>query len=298
MKILIDCSFFGGTGGIEKLVKDIIESKPDNAFIDIFVSGQNTEPDYSYKNVKFVDKQDVDKNYDYFIKIGMNFDKGLTDIINKNCIKLVNPAGFTNGIIKNFDYIWEESPNSYHNNKIKTITICPPTKIDYKNVEKNYILEQLPKEYFVTTANDYDPKIKGIDLIYEFAEKSKLPLLWFCSQNKNNISHLKLNPPKNLFIARNIRKEIILDCIKKSKAYISFSRSEGYGHSIAEAILLDKPIFTQNVGLVKYKPENFHVYNENCLEDIFKIEINNAPNYSFYKEKFNFFWKDLLSLKK
>jgi hypothetical protein len=301
MKILIDSTFFGGSGGIEKLTKDLISSKKDEIFIDLFVSsGINNEKSFKAPNFRFVNLEDIGSDYDYFLKVGMHFNNNLQDRVKKECIKLVCPAGYVNKNfpIHAFNYLWEESPDSYPlQENIKLFTACVPMSIKYDKPSTNHIVESLNKEFYVTIANDYDPHIKGIDLIYKFAEISGKELVWFCSDNKNQVIHLKeqSKTPGNLKIARNISRNLILDTLEKSCGYISFSRSEGSGFSIAEAIMLKKPIFTQKVGLIKYFPNDFVIYNN--IEEIKNINLNyKYKNYENYEILFSNFWEKLFAL--
>ncbi len=297
MNLLLETDFFGGSGGMEKLVKDIISVKPKNLKIDIFISSNiNSDPSYRMDDVRFVDLNEIEyKKYDIFLKIGMNYSYELFKFLNDKCKKIINPAGYLHNekILPHFNYLWQESPDSYKNKFIKEITLCPPVIVNYKELNKNQIVENVSKKFYVTAANDYDPNIKGLDLIYEFAYKSPYDLVWFCSDNKlptNNLLSSK-DTPKNLKIARNMPKNIIFDTIKKSYAYICFSRRESFGYSIAESIILQKPIFTQKVGLVKYEPDLFYIYDEENIMNILNINPDKNMNYTNYLNKFNNFWE-------
>lgn len=303
MNILLECSFFGGSGGLEKLTKDLLLQKPKDYFIDVLVSsGINSDKEFKEENVNFIETVEEYKKYNLFIKIGMNFNNIIIDNLNKNCIKVLNPAGyiFNEDIINKFDFLWQESPNSYNIKNIKIITVAPPVIVPHKEIKNNFIVNSLKDDFFVVVSNDYDVKVKGIDLLYKFAEISKNDIVWFCSDNKNGIINLKSadETPPRLKIARNINKDIIIDTIKKSKAYICFSRRESFSYSIAEAMLLKKPIITQNVGVVKYNPEHFLLYEENNLEKINSFVLPSFIDYSSIISKFENFWeKFILSLK-
>lgn len=298
INILIECDFLGGSGGIEKLVSDMIETLPNNFFVDIFVTIKNENFKINNKNVKIINNLSNIEKYNFFIKIGMNSEALCLNKMPKNCVKILNFAGYlkdNENILNQYDYIWEESPNSFkYRNKYKTITICPPTKTNYKPIIDNEILKSISGPYYVTIANDYDINVKGIDLIYKFAENSEIPLLWFCSDNKNNVINLRslADTPKNLKIARNIPKNYILDCVSKSKAYICFSRSEGYGHAIAEAVLLNKSVISQNVGIIKYKPDAFNIFNN--IEHIKNIKLK-PTDYTYFYNMFDNFWNKIVS---
>ena len=302
MKILLDTSFFGGTGGLEKLVKQIIFQKKQDMEIDIFVScGFNNEPTFSYDKVKFIELNEIIfSKYDLYLKIGTNYNYDFFNRVRKDCVKVINPAGYIHNteILNFFDYLWEESPNSYDNYQHKNkIVVCPPSSLEYNSPKYNPIIGNVSDKFFVTAANDYDINIKGIDLIYKFAELSTLDLVWFCSDTKASQAALyeKSKKPQKLKIARNMPKNIIYDTISKSSAYICFSRRESFGQSLAEAMLLNKPIFTQNVGVVKYQPNLFNIYDENNINTICNTTFESIQDYSEITKDFNCFWDNLLT---
>lgn len=300
MKILLDTSFFGGTGGLEKLVKQIIFQKKQDMEIDVFVScGFNNEPTFVFDKVKFVQLDEIIfSKYDLYLKIGTNYNYDFFNKFRKDSIKVLNPAGYVHNteILNFFDYLWEESPNSYdsyqHKNKI---VVCPPSSLEYKEPRNNPIIGNVSEKFFVTAANDYDINVKGIDLIYKFAEISPVDLVWFCSDTKASQTALmdKSKKPEKLKIARNMPNNIIYDTINKCSAYICFSRRESFGQSLAEAMLLNKPIFTQKVGVVKYNPNLFNLYDENNINKINNTTFNLIQDYSEITKHFNRFWDNL-----
>ena len=304
MNVLLDTSFFGGTGGIEKLVKELIFQKKDFIKIDVFISsGINNEPNFYFENVEFVELTNINfQKYDLYLKIGTNYNYNFLNLFKKDCVKVLTPAGYIHNteILKFFDFIWEESPDSHPLlntlNKEKRIVICPPTSLSFERPTINSIVDNITKDFFVTIANDYDVNIKGIDLIYKFASISDIDLVWFCSDTKSsNTNLLHTNKkPKNLKIARNIPKNLMYDTLEKSSAYISFSRSEGFGNAIAEAMMLKKPIFSQKVGVVKYNTDLFNIYEQNKLQDISLKNIKEI-DYSSITRNFNLFWDIFLS---
>ncbi len=300
MNVLIDTSFFGGSGGLEKLVKDIILEKPEDMIIDIFISsGINSEISFKKENVFFKNIFELNyNNYDLYLKVGTNYDHKIYKKLKKECIKIINPAGYMHRpeFLQYFNFLWQESPNSYDlYENIKKITLCPPVIIDYKPLLSNNIVENVSKKFFVTAANDYDIYVKGIDIIYDFAENSEYDLVWFCSDNKLPTTNLKpkAHTPDKLKIAKNFPKNIIFDTIKKSFAYICFSRRESFSYSIAEAMMLEKPIITQKVGLVKYDPSLFYLYEDSKFNSINTFSNIESKNYSSITKNFTSFWNRL-----
>lgn len=301
MRIYLESRFYGGAGGEEKLVFNILKTCPDNIQIDyrpLFFDKKNK---FNFNNnIKLV-SEPSDIEYDLGIRLGLlgdarDFIKG------KFKKKILCPCGYeysevglyNKNIYEYYDYIWKESPST-DNYMLKEVVICPPTLFSYDNPKNNSILEKMEeKKYYTTMANYYDIEIKGIDLIYEFAEISDYPIIWFIADNKNYCSFPEFKKPKNLKIAKNIPYNVIMDTIKNSMSYICFSRSEGFGFALSEAVLLQKPIITKKVGLVNYFPEDFNLFDK--VSDINNIIYKNV-DYSKYYKMFNYdFWEKIFQI--
>lgn len=288
-RIYLESRFFGGSGGSEKNILSILTNFPKHIFFDVNITRVNLNNGFKGRSFKFVKKPYG--NYDLAIKLG----EGKFNYCVKAVKKIIVPCGDNiSEFQKDFDIIWIESKDSDKEEYYLPKFICPPIfnkNITSHNFKENYISDKFSKGYYVTVANTYDLHIKGIDLIYKITNKLDKPLIWFTSENKiGPINFLKLgkNIPKNLYIAMDIPHEIILDTIKKSNAYISFSRSESFGWAIAEAISLNVPIISRNVGVVSYFPEDFLIYNDSMeIPELSKEIKNKTLNYSKYHKLFD-----------
>lgn len=299
MKIYLETRFGGGSGGEERLLENILKTKPEHVEIDlnVIVNNQLKIGDIP-ENISLVDY--ANKNYDYGIRLGLLGDKRdylkgdfKKTILNPCEYHFLNNGRYNKEIYKYYDIIWKETPQSMDKELNKEIFICPPIFLKYEELKNNKIVDQIKGEkFYVTVANYYDINMKGIDLIYKFAETSKYPIIWFNSDTKTYCEFPKFKKPENLKIARNIRHSTILDTVAKSEAYICFSRSEGFGFAISEAVMLNKPIVTKKVGLVKYFPEDFNLFDD--VSEINNINFKNV-NYDKYHKLFREdFWEKLL----
>ncbi len=291
-RVYIESRFFGGSGGSEKHIMSIIYFFPKKFVFDINITMLNIDPDYKNKRVNFINNPDG--NYDLAIKLG----KGKLKLSTIALKKIVMPCGEDiTKFQKHFDVIWLESKSDCKKSYYLPRFVCPfkfKDNIYHKESKINYISDKFPNGYYVTVANTYDPFIKGIDLIYKLGGKLDKPLIWFTSENK--ICPIKFlykgyKVPKNLYIAKDITHEIIMDTIKKSIAYVSFSRSESFGWAIAEAISLNVPIISRNVGVISYYPHKVNLYKAPLeIPKLCRDIKNKEVDYSDYHKLFNGSW--------
>ena len=58
-----------------------------------------------------------------------------------------------------------------------------------------------------------------------------------------------------------VDRDFVLLLMRECRAYISFSRSEGFGWSVFEAMMFRKPVFSRSTGIAAEFPEQIFLYN-------------------------------------
>jgi len=203
-------------------------------------------------------------------------------------LKILNPCG--NEVFdkeKLFDFIISQSPEGtkLFKNKKKNILLSQPVSIVS---DKKDLIDGLPKKYFLTVFNPYGKKtdpVKGQDILYKISEKFPFKIVWCYSLKTKRWKGLE-NIHRNIIYLESVSQSQLRYIYENAMAYISFSRKEGFGWSIADALLCQKPIISRRVGVLSYykkPPEGLFFYkNEKEL-----IKIIKKTDFSKIKPHYN-----------
>ena len=292
-KIAISTSVIGGVGGAERDVFSVIKACYD-CKIDVYTNNViDSEFIPKVKNLTiFINRiqnwnKKNKKQYDLYLHY--NFLNSFY-IGNKiNCkLKMLNPCG--NKVFDRedlFDFIISQSPEGIKlfKNKKKNILLNQPVCSISNEIQP---VKKLPKKYFLTVFNPYGKKnnpIKGQDILYKISKKLPFKIIWCYSLKTKKWKGLKKNF-KNIIYLESIPQSQLNYLYKNALAYISFSKKEGFGWSIADALLYQKPIISRIVGVLSYykkPPEGIFFYkNKNKL-----IKITKTIDFSKMKPKYN-----------
>lgn len=116
-------------------------------------------------------------------------------------------------------------------------------------------------EYILSVFNPWGP-VKGLDDMLAFVEGCPLPTVW--CYNATAMIHQNLSDSrdaieraenhKNVIPARNLPLAQIYSFYQGCSGYASFSKSESFGWSVADAISFNKPICARKTGVLSYFP--------------------------------------------
>jgi glycosyltransferase involved in cell wall biosynthesis len=292
-KIAISTAVIGGLGGAERNLFSVIKALPDckidvytNAVIDSeYLPGGKNLAIFINKTLNWKTRRR--KEYDLYLQYNFLGSLYLGDKINCK-LKILNPCG--NEVFDKehlFDFIISQSPDGIKlfKNKKKNLLLNQPVGFvsDTKESPKG-----LPKKYFLTVFNPYGKKIdpiKGQDVLYASAKKLPFKIIWCYSLKTKKWKGLEKGH-KNIIYLESVSQAKLRCLHENALAYISFSRKEGFGWSIADALLYQKPILSRNVGVLTYykKPvKGIFIYkNEKEL-----IKISRAVNFSKIKPNYD-----------
>jgi len=277
VKILISTQWLGGTGGMERSLASIVAAlhqhvvhvapvqiipsafSPRGAYLSVlpkwrFISEPRRAALAWWPLVlPFIKRFDAD--YDLYIQyrnapyLGTRFRCGTKVLILGG---QPDPA-----LEENFDYVLAEAPagESLAADPAKVKVLMPPTALTSTESAK---VEGLPDEYFFTLFNPHG-EIKGHDILYEVAEHARCPIVWGHSNKTWDMSR-EVRPHPNIIDLEDPSQAQIRWLYEHCKAYVSFSRFEGYGWSLADALIHRVPIITRNVGVITHFPASDGIY--------------------------------------
>lgn len=287
-RIVLSTNFFGGIGGVERRVKSVVESMTDYEFYifarEIIPRGFIPKTHNYFLNLKKSQSPKFDI-YLYFSSCIPEYLGNKFEFDKK--IVITNGANITK-FEALFDYIFLDGINCKNFCKdYKKCRIALPS-VNTFYPEKYKYIKNLPKKFLLTIFNPYH-KIKGHHIMYKVAQNSKLPIVW-CYNNTTFKNFKDIEDIKNIIHLKNISQEELYYLYSKAEAYISFSLSESFGWSLADAIFFDLPIITRNVGIITLfsKQKGIYVYeNEDDLVKYLSISGFLKPKYD--KKIFNKF---------
>lgn len=261
-KIIISSAFFGGVGGIEKLLMTLVESLP-NAIFYIYareLRAKGFVPEGSNYRVNWPVKSGSEFDmYLYFPGGGRpeylgdkyRFRHSIIDTCGAN-IKDIEDK---------FDWVAIQTGNAnrYSNAPEKWLFAFPNIPLTFPKILQPV---DLPEHYYLTVFNPYSDKLKGGDEVAMAADAACLPIVW-CMSDKTGLKYNSDISHDNVIKLVNLTQEQLYYVYRNADAYISFSHSEGLGWSIAEAFYCNLQIITRDVGFVTYvkDQESVHLYD-------------------------------------
>lgn len=282
-RILISSAFFGGVGGVEKLLQSIVESMPDALFYvharEVRTEGFVPRTRNYLLNWLPASGTSLDL-YVYFA--GGGRPPYLGDAY-RFATSIIDTCGADiRDIEDKFDWVAIQTGNAarYSKREDKWVLAFPTMRLTFPAGRKPV---ELPDRYFVTVFNPYSDKLKGGDVVFRAAAHAAVPIVW-CYSDKSGLKFDGLTEHPNVIQLKNLSQEELYYVYEHALAYISFSHSEGLGWSIAEAYYTGLPIISREVGFVTYikdQPGVF-VYQEEAelFEQVRRLDFE-PPRYDY-----------------
>ncbi|MBN1850767.1 MAG: glycosyltransferase [Deltaproteobacteria bacterium] len=300
MNIAVSIAITGGIGGIERNIFTFTKALTSYS-IDIYTMQfipRGFVPRGKNVTIKWFEKKESDlyialddqKYYDLYFYYAACQPIYIGDHLNVGK-KIIVPNGNDIRAIENrFDHVICQADDGirYFSNNHKKISITPCVIIPVNRTE---YIPNIPDQYFLTVFNPYDREslyedglkpTKGYDLIYELADHMTLPLIWCHSGESLPVSHNIKNHP-NIIHFSNLAQEKLYYLYENATAYVSFSREESFGWSLADAIMFDKPIISRNIGIIsslnKDQPGLYIYHDKDQLLDLLHCKTFHKGNY-------------------
>jgi len=278
MKILINTPFFGGAGGMERLLRELCRTL-DVDQIDIvytwnlggelsqlgpnvtarsrrslrYRGSESSNPVLRMLCRVLIDpfRRRVLSNYDLEIQLNLI---GHTLHSTRARTRLLNPCGAPVDIPGDFDLIWLESSDAVHSPSfnVPTKVFAPPSIGILEDAEP---VEGIPEQFLLTVFNPHGPE-KGTTDLEGLIDSIPLPLVW-CHSNAtigDSVPEALLDHPNIIHIDDGTHSQFRW-LYENAQAYLSFSRSESFGYAIADALVHCRAVVSRQVGVLSY-PES------------------------------------------
>jgi len=299
MRILISSQYAYLVCGIRRYITEICKCFSD-CEIDIFSKNLVKDDFFNqfdyvkvFDNLTLLRQHSIENDVNLYIQLGY-FGKDAINYFYKElnkAVKILIPSGFeiNPNVIDMFDFVTYQAHNLHlyiDRDSDKKRLIIPP--ILYKNKEDycEEMGEVLGEEYFFTLFNPYPLEetqgkgfIKGQDILLGVANKINRKIAWGFSTDINDFSEYE-NISDNIIVLKNLTNTQIACLYKRAKAYVSFSRQEGFGWAMMDALLYDIPVVSRNIGGVTlFEEDGIYKYNNSDeLANLLKKEKYDKPN--------------------
>ena len=278
MKVLISASWLGGAGGAERALFSILRALRDDD-VDVVVRKDLGGPyavvpgrvrvrslkEWRWRGAERSDglpgllsgrvlnplRARLNPPYDVHYHLSAGCQVGAAA---RARVRLLNPAGLTikPSEARAFDFLALESPdNSRFAPAGARRILLPPPLYDLSKTADDRDFD-LPDAWYLTAFNPYR-RVKGAEDLLLAADEAPHPIVW-CHSKRTldwtmptglsghpNIIHVDDPTPAQL-------RYLYENCA----AYVSFSRSEGFGWSVADALRYSGTIVSRPIGILSF----------------------------------------------
>lgn len=162
----------------------------------------------------------------------------------------MNPAGGDIGsLIRDIPTVLSEAPGG----ELPDLTglthlMLPPPLI--KVTSEVVPLDGLPERFLLTVFNPYEP-VKGADILTRVSASAALPIIWCFSDRTVQFDQPIASQP-NVVPIYDPSQALLNSLYAKASGYVSFSRREGFGWAVADALLNGLPVLTRKTGCIHF----------------------------------------------
>ncbi len=190
-------------------------------------------------------------DYDVYLQFlsGMNLSSAA-----KASVRLVVPSGnpIPEWVAQDFDYVALQAPGNAKFVPAGTKGLLLPPPVLPLSTHGVAPQVKLPDEYYLTVFNPYDP-IKGMDDLARATETAPHPIVWCHSQKTLafDIPDEFARHPRIIHVDDPSPAELQF-LYENTSAYLSFSKSEGFGWGIADALRYSRAVVSRRVGVLTF----------------------------------------------
>ena len=293
MRVLVSAAWLGGAGGAERALHSVLRALPGD-HVDVVVREQLDGPyaqvganarvfslyDWRWRwanmrtGVKGSLVQRVVNPLRRFIMPGydiyLQFFSGadLNDTIRAK-VRLLIPSGNEVPPEKatRFDAIALQAPDNvrFVPPGARTVLLAPPVHDLAERAEPPAI--ELPERFYLTVFNPYGG-VKGSDDLARVVDSAPFPIVWCHSQATvaHNIPEELAHHPRIVHVEDATREQLRY-LYEHCDGYVSLSKTEGFGWSIADALRYSPAVYSRRVGVLTF-PEGDALAWVQCDEDL------------------------------
>ncbi len=293
MKIAVSIAVTGGTGGVARnlyTLSTVMASHTVDIYTMRFIP-RGLVPQGKNVSIRWFEQGPqgpcitlYNRLYDLYIYYASRQPIYLGSHLNARKKAVLPNGNDVRAIETHFDYVLCQADDGirYFEDLTKKAIIEPCVTLPVDHFES---IEGLPDKYFLTVFNPYDldreysdgfKPYKGQDLLYETADHFALPLIWCHGDEAVHTEH-NLEDHPNIIHFHNLAQEKMYYLYQQAAAYVSFSREEGYGWAIADAMLFDKPVISRRVGVLSsFDPDQHGLHLYHSKEELIKLISRDA----------------------
>jgi len=273
MRVLISTPFYGGVGGLERHVYSVVRAvAADGVHIDIVARRVISDGFYAVAdNIRLLPPSRMmpvgvfqrslfrqgwealrplfryrqRSDYDLYIHYFHGYD--LSTLLQSK-VRVMIPAGNAlNESIPGFDAVMLEAPDNERlvPPGIASVLVPPPV---FRESEYSHPVLGLPPRFLLTVFNPYG-EVKGGDVMMRVADHSADPIVW-CSSKVTREFDVSVYRHPNIIPIETPSQAELRWLYENCRSYVSFSRSEGFGWAIADALQYGSPIVARHVGVL------------------------------------------------
>ncbi len=276
MRILLTAGWLGGAGGAERAVYAALQAL-DGDQVDVVVreelGGEWAQVPESttvisisdwrwrgathtskYKDVlarKVVNPVRKRLLPTYDLHLGFKHGPNLTPATRSN-VRLYIPCGNETPMLpESYDLVALEAPDNGRlvGETCPRILLPPPLAPISDSV---VLVEGIPDRFFLTVFNPYSP-VKGEDDLARAADSSPLPIVW-CHSNQTlrSVPNAVLAAHPNIVHVDDPAPAELRYLYENCRAYLSFSREEGFGWAAADGLQHSRSVVSRAIGVFSF----------------------------------------------
>ncbi|WP_162213212.1 glycosyltransferase [Nostocoides australiense] len=168
-------------------------------------------------------------------------------------VSLIVPSGerLTPDVAGRYSFVAMQAPDNIHLAAGARTVLLPPPLLPLPTARRPR--QALPSAYLLTVFNPYGA-VKGLDDLLTVVDAAPLPIVWCHSQRTLDFDLPgSLVGHANLLHVDDPEPGELRHLYENCAAYVSFSRSEGFGWSIADALRYAPAVVARNIGVLTYE---------------------------------------------
>lgn len=276
MRVLISTGWFGGEGGAERALESILkalaghdidvvvrrivgERDPGSARLRVFElshwrwygSGHRAGPTgWIHQNLLNPVRRRLG-SYDLYIQSMTGPD--LTPVVG-GAVRLLVPSGslVPPDLADRFDHVAMQAPDNVRFVPEGRPTVLLPPPVYPLSGAAEPLPDHVPTAFYLTAFNPYG-SVKGTDDLLAAAQDAPLPIVW--CRSEATLSHdipEPLGQHPNIVHVLNPTAGQLITLYRSTSAYLCFSKTEGFGWSIADALRYSGCIVSRPIGVLTF----------------------------------------------
>ena len=277
MRILISAGTLGGPGGAQRALSSILRACAQDE-VDVVARKVVGDPPsgadaprrvWDWRHLRWLgSKSTIGLNgrvasvlnpvraslfpaYDLHIRLyqGMEVNRAV-----RAAVRLLVPSGNSIDVAtaEAFDYVAMQAPDnaSFVPDGVPTMLLPPPLYPVSDDVSAPSV--EVPVEFYLTAFNPYGP-IKGTDDLERAVADTRLPIVW-CHSDRGVVNHVPdvLRDHPNVVHVCDPSPAELRWLYERCAAYLCFSRTEGFGWSIADGLRHAPVVVSRDIGILTH----------------------------------------------